>query len=226
VELSGSDVVVEVSDSGIGIHPGLLERIFERFVQVAHSGERARGGMGIGLSLARQMVELHGGTISAHSQGTGQGSRFTVRLPIQSSLPTVGEATAVPEPVAPVPTRRVLLVDDNRDSVESLALLLALSGYQTETAHDGVEAVRIATAWRPDIVLLDIGLPRMSGYEVCRAIRSEGWGKDIPVIALTGWGHDDARSLTADAGFTTHLVKPVDFPKLRKILAEVRTQAA
>jgi CheY-like chemotaxis protein len=117
-------------------------------------------------------------------------------------------------------------VDDNRDSVESLALLLALSGYQTETAHDGVEAVRIATAWRPDIVLLDIGLPRMSGYEVCRAIRSEGWGKDIPVIALTGWGHDDARSLTADAGFTTHLVKPVDFPKLRKILAEVRTQAA
>jgi signal transduction histidine kinase len=226
VELSGSDVVVAVSDSGIGIHPGLLERIFERFVQVAPSGERARGGMGIGLSLARQMVELHGGTIAAHSQGTGQGSRFTVRLPIQSSLPIVGEAAAAPEPLAPVPTRRVLLVDDNRDSVESLALLLALSGYETETAHDGVEAVRIATAWRPDIVLLDIGLPRMSGYEVCRAIRSEGWGKDIPVIALTGWGHDDAKSLTADAGFTTHLVKPVDFPKLRKILAEVRTQAA
>jgi signal transduction histidine kinase len=226
VELSGSDVVVLISDSGIGIHPALLERIFERFVQVAPVGERARGGMGIGLSLARQMVELHGGTVTAHSQGTGHGSRFTVRLPVQSSLPIVGQAAAAPEPVAPVPTRRVLLVDDNRDSVESLALLLALSGYETETAHDGVEAVRIASAWRPDIVLLDIGLPRMSGYEVCRAIRSEGWGKDIPVIALTGWGHDDAGSLTADAGFTTHLVKPVDFPKLRKILAEVRTRAA
>ena len=129
-------------------------------------------------------------------------------------------------PVTPGGARRVLLVDDNPDSVESLALLLALSGHETETAYDGFEAVRIATAWRPDVVLLDIGLPGMSGYEVCRAIRAEAWGQDIPVIAITGWGHDDARRLTSDAGFTAHLLKPVDFSNLTGMLAEVRTQAA
>ena len=131
-----------------------------------------------------------------------------------------------PSVVTPAAARRVLLVDDNRDSVESLALLLALSGYETETAHDGLEAVRLAASWRPDVVLLDIGLPKMNGYEVCRAIRAEPWGRDVPVIALTGWGQDEARQRTAEAGFTAHLVKPVDFPKLTQILAEVRAQAA
>ena len=226
MELQGSDVVVAVRDSGIGIHPGLLERIFERFVQVAPSGEAFRGGMGIGLSLARQMVELHGGTIIAHSQGAGRGSQFTVRLPLHSGLPIVSVPAPAPELVTPAAARRVLLVDDNRDSVESLALLLALSGYETETAHDGLEAVRLAASWRPDVVLLDIGLPKMNGYEVCRAIRAETWGRDVPVIALTGWGQDEARQRTAEAGFTAHLVKPVDFPKLTQILAEVRAHAA
>ena len=226
VELQGSDAVIGVSDSGIGIHPGLLERIFERFVQVAPNGKGARGGIGIGLSLARQMVELHGGTIAAHSHGTGRGSRFTVRLPIQRGLPIVRPSAPAPEPVAPAAARRILLVDDNRDAVETLALLLALSGYETRTAHDGVEAVAVATAWRPDAVLLDIGLPKMSGYDVCRAIRAKTWGRDIPVIAVTGWGQDDARRLSFDAGFTTHLVKPVDFSNLFRILAEVQTQAA
>ena len=122
--------------------------------------------------------------------------------------------------------RRVLVVDDDHDAVESLALLLALSGHETVMAYDGFEAVRLATAYRPDVVLLDLGLPRMSGYEVCRAIRAEAWGRDIPVIALTGWGHDNARSLTSDAGFTAHLLKPVDFLTLTEMLAEVRTQAA
>lgn len=132
----------------------------------------------------------------------------------------------LPGLVTPGGARRVLLVDDNPDSVESLALLLALSGYDTQTAYDGVEAVLMATAWRPDVVLLDIGLPRMDGYEVCRAIRAEAWGRDIPVIAITGWGHDNARRLTSDAGFTAHLLKPVDFLDLTEMLAEVRTQAA
>ena len=226
MELQGSDVVVTVSDSGVGIHPGLLERIFERYVQVNPSGEPSRGGMGIGLSLARQMVELHGGTVTADSQGAGRGSRFTVRLPLHSGLPIVSAPDPAPELVTPAGARRVLLVDDNRDSVESLALLLALSGYETEMAHDGIEAVRVATAWRPDVVLLDIGLPRMSGYDVCRAIRTQPWGRDLPVIALTGWGQDETRRLTYDAGFTAHLIKPVDFPKLRRILAEALTRAA
>ena len=226
MELQGSDVVVAVSDSGIGVHPALLERIFERFVQVTPSGEGSRGGMGIGLSLARQMVELHGGTIIAHSQGAGRGSRFTVRLPLHSGLPIVSVPAPAPELVTPAGARRVLLVDDNRDSVESLALLLALSGYETETAQDGLEAVKLAASWRPDVVLLDIGLPKMNGYEVCRAIRAQSWGRAIPVIAVTGWGQDDARRLTSEAGFTAHLVKPVDFPNLTRMLAEVRTRAA
>ena len=142
--------------------------------------------------------------------------------------PRPGRLPAGPaqRPVTPEGARRVLLVDDNRDSVESLALLLALSGYETETASDGFEAVQVATAWRPDVVLLDIGLPGMSGYEVCRAIRAQSWGREIPVIAVTGWGHDNARRLTSDAGFTAHLLKPVDFLRLTTMLAEVRTQAA
>ena len=226
VERQGSDAVVRVSDTGIGIPQALVERIFDRFVQVAPSGKGARGGMGIGLSLARQLVELHDGTITAESQGRDRGSQFTVRLPIQSGLPILGHPDLAPDPMATASAWRVLLVDDNRDSVESLALLLALSGYETEMAHDGLEAVELATSWRPDVVLLDIGLPRMSGYEVCRAIRAEAWGRNIPVIALTGWGQDEARQLSAEAGFTAHLVKPVDFPRLTKILAEVRTQAA
>ena len=226
VERQGSDVVVRVADNGIGIPPGLLAKVFERFVQVDRSSERGQGGLGIGLALARQLVELHGGTITAHSEGLGHGSVFIVRLPILTSLPIVHEPARAPAQSVRATTQRILLVDDNRDLVESLALLLTLAGYDTNTARDGFEAIGKAATYRPDVILLDIGLPKMSGYDVCRTIRAEPWGKAMVVIAITGWGHEDDRRRTADAGFTAHLVKPVDYPVLMKLLRNVATGRA
>jgi len=225
VERQGSDVVVRVADSGIGIQQSLLTKVFERFVQVDRSAERGQGGLGIGLALVKQLVELHGGTITAQSEGLGHGSVFIVRLPILTSLPVVHEPPQTRAHPIAATAQRILLVDDNWDSVESLALLLTLEGFETKTAHDGLEAVEKAGSFRPDVVLLDIGLPLMSGYDVCRSIRAEPWGKDITVLALTGWGHEDDRRRTAAAGFTGHLVKPVDFGVLMKQLILTPTPA-
>lgn len=224
VEQQGSDVVVRVTDDGIGIPSAMLGKVFDRFMQIDRSSERAQGGLGIGLALARRLVELHGGTITAHSEGLGLGSEFLVRLPILTAQSLVRDP--LPPPVhAVLPGRhRILLVDDNRDSVESLALLLTLTGYETSTALDGVEAVEKARSYRPDVILLDIGLPRMNGYDVCRSIRAESWGREVPVIALTGWGQEDDRRRTAEAGFTAHLVKPVDYASLMNLLADIRTE--
>ena len=220
VERQGSDVVVRVTDSGIGIEAGHLARVFEKFIQIDRSAGRARGGLGLGLALVRQLVELHGGTVTAHSEGPGRGSVFTVRLPILTSLPVVRELPPVRTPPAPGSARRILLVDDSRDSVESLALLLSVEGYETKTAYNGVEAFEKAASFRPDVILLDIGLPLMSGYDVCRKIRSEPWGEDIVVLAHTGWGHEDDRRRTTEAGFDGHLLKPVDFAVLMKLIAQ------
>jgi signal transduction histidine kinase/ActR/RegA family two-component response regulator len=221
VERQGSDVVVRVADNGIGIPPSLLERVFEKWVQVDRSVERVHGGLGIGLAVARQLVELHGGSITANSEGLGRGTEFVVRLPILTRQPLVLDPPPAPAPPIHGSTPRMLLVDDNRDSVESLALLLTLTGYEVKTAYDGCEAFEQAAAHRPEVILLDIGLPRMSGYEVCRTIRAEPWGKDMVVIALTGWGRDDDRRRTADAGFSGHLIKPVDYASLMKLLSRV-----
>jgi signal transduction histidine kinase len=220
IERQGSDVVVRVNDNGIGIPRGMLSRVFERFVQLDRRAERGQGGLGIGLALARQLVELHGGTVTAHSEGVGRGSEFVVRLPILTTLPAAHDTP--PAPTRPIRARtlRILLVDDNRDLVESLALLLTLAGYETKTVHDGLAAVEEASAYRPDVVLLDIGLPKMSGYDVCRRIRAESWGRAMVVIAITGWGHEDDRRRTADAGFNAHLVKPVDYAHLLTLLPQ------
>jgi CheY-like chemotaxis protein len=221
VERQGSDVVVRVADNGIGIPPSLLERVFEKWVQVDRSVERVHAGLGIGLAVARQLVELHGGSITAYSEGLGRGTEFIVRLPILTRQPLVLDPPPAPAPPIHGSTPRMLLVDDNRDSVESLALLLTLTGYEVKTAYDGCEAFEQAAAHRPEVILLDIGLPGMSGYEVCRTIRAEPWGKDMVVIALTGWGRDDDRRRTADAGFSGHLIKPVDYASLMKLLSRV-----
>lgn len=221
VEQQGSDVVVRVADNGIGIPPSLLGKVFERFVQVGRSVEGADGGLGIGLALAKQLIELHGGTITAQSQGLGRGSEFIVRLPILTNQFAPLDPSPAPAQPIHATARRILLVDDNRDSVESLALLLALAGHETKTALDGFEAIEQAESYRPEVILLDIGLPRMNGYDVCRTIRTKPWGKNIVVIALTGWGHDDDRRRTAEAGFTGHLVKPVDYANLMNLLAQV-----
>ncbi len=220
VEQEGEQAVIRVRDSGIGLAADQLPRIFDMFVQIDASLERTAGGLGIGLPLVKSLVEMHGGTVEARSAGLGQGSEFIVRLPalLESaesplSMTAAGDATSTA-------ARRVLVVDDNRDSADSLAMLLELLGNQTRTAYDGVEAVEAAAAFRPDVVLLDIGLPRQNGYEAAREIRRQPWGKSMLLVALTGWGQEEDRQKSKEAGFDKHLVKPVDKGALTKLLAD------
>lgn len=191
------------------------------FTQVDTSLERTQSGLGIGLTLVRELVEMQGGTVEAHSAGIGQGSELVVRLPILVETPK----SPSPEPTVNEPTlttaRRILVVDDNRDSAESLAMLLELTGNETHTAYDGLEAVEATATFKPDVVLLDIGLPKMNGYEAARKIRAEPWGKKMVLVALTGWGQDEDQQRSREAGFDGHLVKPVDYAALTKLLAEL-----
>jgi signal transduction histidine kinase/ActR/RegA family two-component response regulator len=218
-----NDVVISVKDNGIGIPSDKLCSIFEMFSQIDQSLERSHGGLGIGLTLARRLVELHGGSIEARSEGVGQGSEFIVRLPF-----AVDRVSTQPEKLdeegKPDSKRRILVVDDNRDSASSLAMLLKRTGNETFVAHDGEEAVEAAGSLRPDVILLDIGLPRLNGFDACRRIRQYQWAKDVLIIALTGWGQEDDRRKSAEAGFDDHLVKPVDHAKLTKLLASRRPQ--
>ena len=211
-----SEVVVTVRDNGAGIPQDKLDRIFEMFMQVDRTAERSQSGLGIGLTLVKRLTEMHGGSIEAKSGGAGEGSEFIVRLPIVSQ-PTFA---AQPAPSSAVETqRRILIVDDNRDSADSLAMLLELTGNKTYMAHDGIAAVEAIEKHRPEFVLLDIGLPKLDGYEVCRRVREQPWGKNIVVIALTGWGQDEDRRRSEEAGFNGHLVKPVDYDKLLDLLS-------
>ena len=221
-ERQGSDLVVAVRDTGLGIPAEMLPRIFDMFAQVDRSLERAQGGLGIGLTLVKRLVEMHGGTIEAHSEGVGRGSEFVVRLPVLIELhepePPV-EPSGNGESAAAAP-QRILVVDDNHDSARSLARLLKLVGNEVRTAHDGLEAVETATSFRPEVVLLDIGLPKLNGYDVARRIRQEPWGREMVLIALTGWGQDEDRRRSEEAGFNDHLVKPVNPDALLKLLQE------
>ncbi|HUN81451.1 MAG TPA: ATP-binding protein [Phycisphaerae bacterium] len=218
-QLGDGVVAVHVRDSGIGIAKDQLARIFEWFAQVNTSLERSQGGLGIGLSLAKQLVELHGGSISAMSEGPGRGSEFVVRLPTITVIPAAPPAPSHDALPANRSGRRVLVVDDNQDSADSLAKLLKLLGNETCVALDGLQAIHGAETFRPDVVLLDIGLPKMNGYDVCRSIREKPWGQTITMVALTGWGQEEHRSRSAEAGFDSHLVKPVDLDLLSDLLA-------
>jgi PAS domain S-box-containing protein len=219
-ERLGSEVVVAFKDTGTGIPPDKLDNIFDMFTQVDRSLEGSRGGLGIGLTLVKRLVRMHGGSIEARSPGEGQGSEFVVRLPI-----LIGTLKAVtPGPTAaqePPQTRRILVVDDNRDSAESLAMVLTIMGNETHMAHDGVAAVEAIEKHRPEVVLLDIGLPKLSGHDVCRRVREQSWGKDIVIIALTGWGQEEDRRKSREAGFDGHLVKPVDHAALLELLSSL-----
>jgi CheY-like chemotaxis protein/nitrogen-specific signal transduction histidine kinase len=222
-ERQARDLVVSIKDNGIGITAEMLPQVFKMFTQVDHSLERSQGGLGIGLTLVQRFVELHGGTVHALSEGPGRGSEFIVRLPIVVEPP---KAQTLPEPAASKPTttgRRMLVVDDNRDSAITLALLLKMTGNEVQTAHDGLEAVAAAAAFGPEVVLLDIGLPKMNGYDACRKIREQAQGRGIAMIALTGWGQDEDRRKSREAGFDGHLVKPVVHAELMKLLAEVQS---
>jgi PAS domain S-box-containing protein len=211
---------VSVRDTGIGIPADELERVFEMFERVRDDTSHvAPGGLGIGLTLAKQLVELHGGTIEARSEGRRRGSEFIVRVPPAApAAETAVHEAAAPEPASAV-TRRILVVDDNCDSAESLAALLRLTGHEARIAHDGLAAVVAAEEFRPDVVLLDLGLPRLSGIEACRRIREQAWGRSMRIVALTGWGQGEDRRRSREAGFDEHVVKPVSHDALMALLA-------
>ena len=222
----GSDVVITVTDTGIGIPADKLPRIFEMFSQVEGSLSRSQGGLGIGLCLVKRLVEMHGGSVEAHSEGLGKGSEFVVRLPIVTERRNpLAPRPATVEP-ASTSALRILVVDDNRDAASSIGMLLKIMGNSVRTAHDGEEAVTAAGEFRPQVVLLDIGLPKMNGYDVARCIRREPWGKNIVLIAVTGWGQDEDKRKSEEAGFDRHMIKPVDPQTLMKMLAELSDVAS
>jgi len=216
----GDAVAVRVKDNGRGIRPSLLSKVFDLFTQGDRSLARTQGGLGIGLTLVRSLVQSHGGTVEAFSAGEGQGSEFVVRLPV------VDSEVGAPSPAAEggtarraVPARRILVVDDNRDGAESLALLLRTGGHEVRTAHDGPGALEAARAFRPHVVFLDIGLPGMDGYEVARRLRKEPGMEKGLLAALTGYGQEEDRRKAMEAGFNVHLVKPADIDTLQNIMA-------
>lgn len=226
VESMPGQVDVTVADNGIGISADKLESIFEMFEQGPSDSQRAPSGLGIGLTLARRLVELHGGTIEAFSPGLGLGSQFRVRLPrisveIDSAPPSDLESGSeeIAEPISRPLSRRVLIVDDNDDSAHSLCMILRSLGNEVQIGRDGIEAVELANEYRPDVVLLDIGMPRMDGHAAARQIRAQEWGRDMLLIAMTGWGQDEDKQRTKRAGFDHHLIKPIDPVILRAILA-------
>jgi len=219
-------VTVRVRDSGVGISPEMLPRIFEMFTQVDHSLERAQGGLGIGLTLVKRLVEMHGGSIEAHSEGPKQGSEFVVRLPVALDLEPEQPATAGGHHAATRPHRRILVVDDNQDSADSLAMMLNILGNEVRTAHDGLEAVDLAATFNPEVVLMDIGLPMLNGYDAARRMRVQPGGNDMVLVALTGWGQEEDRRRSHEAGFDRHIVKPVDPFALEKLLDELETTAS
>jgi len=212
---------VSVRDDGIGIAPDQLDRIFEMFTQIDSSLERSEAGLGIGLTLVRKLVEMHGGTVVARSAGLGHGSEFIVTVPVESQVKSAGSAAPVVAEAPQPPSRKILIVDDNRDSVLSLSLLLKHSGHHVVTAFNGEDALRQAIESRPDVVLLDIGLPDLNGYEVARRLRQDPRGAALYLVALTGWGQESDRQRSKEAGFDHHLLKPVEFAALTKLLADM-----
>ncbi len=192
------------------------------FSQVDRSIERSTGGLGIGLALVKGLVEMHGGTVTAESAGPGQGQHVHRPAAGPGGPPRAGDpASPQGGPAAHGPGRRILVVDDNRDSARSMARMLKLLGNEVRTAHDGIEAVEAAEEFRPEVILMDVGMPRLNGYEATRRIREQPWGQSVTIIALTGWGQEGDRVQSREAGCDGHLVKPVNLPDLEKLLAEL-----
>jgi signal transduction histidine kinase len=218
--IDASSAHIFVKDNGIGIPPEALPKIFEMFSQVDAASARSEGGLGIGLSLVKGLVELHGGAIEASSEGPGRGSEFTVHLPLADANVS---GAGTPELDAPPPAHvvhRILVADDNKDAADSLAMLLELAGHEVRVAHNGRAALALAQAFRPNTALLDIGMPDMNGYEVAKELRREPWGAQIRLIALTGWGQDSDRQTASRAGFNHHVTKPVDPVALEALMGD------
>lgn len=218
----GQQVEIAVEDTGCGIPQAMLERVFEMFSQDDRTKDRGNTGLGIGLTLVRSLVELHGGRVAARSEGAGAGSRFTVHLPIavaSAASSSPGQSAPVAAPAAA--QRRVLVVDDNKDAALGLAMVLELSGNEVQMAYDGNEAQQVASCFRPHVVLMDLGMPKCDGYDAARAIREQPWAEEMVLVALTGWGQEQDRTRSRRAGFDHHLVKPVEPSELDELLAEI-----
>lgn len=217
---SGDELTIRVSDTGIGIEPAKLSQIFGMFVQLDASGQQVQSGLGVGLTLVQRLIEMHGGSIEARSEGEGKGSEFIVRLPaLKQEARSVSEIEPVLDDHRSQTRRRILVVDDNVDSAESMAMMLELSGHDVATAHDGLAAVELAKEFQPHVALLDLGMPKLDGYEAARSIRQQSWGQKMKLVALTGWGQQEDKRRSREAGFDAHLVKPVDFGALEELVA-------
>jgi signal transduction histidine kinase len=226
---SGGEVEIRIRDNGIGIPPNLMPKIFNLFTQLDRTSGRSQSGLGIGLALVQRLVEMHGGSVTAHSDGLGRGSEFVIRLPLfiretngdgqQLNALSELEQSMINAEGTPRTQRRILVADDNNDALESLATLLQLSGHEVYTADNGAVALESAEQNRPEVALLDIGMPKLDGYEVARRIRAQPWGQRITLVALTGWGQESDRRRSHEAGFDSHLVKPLDLDKLTELLA-------
>jgi signal transduction histidine kinase len=214
----GSDVVIRVADSGIGISAAALPRVFNMFSQVHSTTDRSEGGLGIGLALAQGLIELHGGTIEANSAGLGCGSEFTVRMPRRVVVDLVQNTSNASPTTRATLSRRILIADDNRDSAETLAALLRMEGHEVKSVHDGPVALSVFGELKPDVALLDIGMPGLTGYEVARKLRQSAPRAPLTLIAITGWGQDIDKERAFAAGFDHHLTKPVDPQRLVELL--------
>ena len=221
VRRSESHVWFEVTDNGIGLAPEMRPDLFEIFHQAKDTLDRSQGGLGIGLALSKGLVELHGGRIEAESEGRGRGSTFRVVIPLGAALPDAPAAidAALPATRPPARQRRVLVVDDNRDITSTMGMVLEIEGYDFALAHDGIEALAVAETFRPEAAFLDIGMPRMDGYQLATRLRGTEWGRDMLLIATTGWGQQEDKQRALDAGFDLHLTKPVSPSDLANLLA-------
>jgi len=215
---TGREAVVTVRDNGIGISCEALAFVFDMFRQVDRTRNRAQGGLGIGLTLVRRLVELHGGAINAQSEGPGKGSELVVRLPLaEKAISEAKRRRAANRAV--LSNQRILVVDDNRDAVDTLSTLLRIKNNEVRIARDGVEAVETAAEFQPDIILMDVGMPRLNGFDATRQIRKMPWAKEVFIVALSGWGQTSDVKQSVEAGCSAHLVKPADFAALEQLLA-------